>query len=151
MMFKRIGIWEVVIGGLFVIAMMLAIDPVYAATGSTQGGGSGLPMEIYTQRIIQALTGPVAYGFVLLMFMGAGIRWHRAGDFGDVGVGFLTLGIVGSLVVASAQFVSILYSGALIDDDTAPAVPCVLVLFAWSYALWIVKTKAAAVDQGRSK
>jgi len=113
-MFRRIGTWEVMIFVLFGIAMMLAIDPVYAATGSTQGGGSGLPWEMYVQKIVQSLTGPVAYGFVVLMFMGAGIRWYNDGDFGNTGLGFLKVGIIGALVVASAQFVSLLYSGAVI-------------------------------------
>jgi type IV secretory pathway VirB2 component (pilin) len=112
-MFRRIGWWEVTIFVLFMVCMMLAIDPVHAATGSTAGGGSGLPMEIYIQRIVQSFTGPVAYGFVVLMFMGAGIKWWQS-DFGAVGIGFLTLGCVGALVVAAAKFAEILYSGAVI-------------------------------------
>lgn len=112
-MIRRIGVWEVAIFSLFVLCMMLAIDPVYAATGSTQGVGSGLPWEQYAQRIVQSLTGPVAFAFVVLMFMGAGIKWWQ-NDFGAVGIGFLTMGCIGAMVVAAAQFVSMLYSGAVI-------------------------------------
>lgn len=112
-MFRRISVWDVAIFALFMVCMMLAVDPVHAATGATQGGGSGLPMEIYVQKIVQSFTGPIAYGFVVLMFMGAGIKWWQS-DFGAVGIGFLTMGCIGAIVVAASQFVSILYSGAVI-------------------------------------
>lgn len=112
-MLRKISMWEIGIFVLFLACMMLAIDPVYAATGSSQGGGSGLPWEIYAQKIVQSFTGPVAYAFVVIMFLGAGIKWWQS-DFGAVGIGFLTMGIIGAMVVAAAQFVSLLYSGAVV-------------------------------------
>lgn len=112
-MFRKINVLELGIVVLFLLCMMLAIDPVYAATGSTQGAGSGLPWEIYAQKIVQSFTGPIAYAFVVLMFLGAGIKWWQS-DFGSVGIGFLTMGVIGAMVVAAAQFVGLLYSGAVI-------------------------------------
>lgn len=113
-MLRRIGVQEVIILALFIIMMILATDPVFAATGSTPGGGTGLPWEQWITRIVQSLTGPVAYGFVVTAFLISGIKWYQGGDFGTVGFGFLTAGIIGAVVVAAAQFVSILYAGAVI-------------------------------------
>lgn len=102
------------IAALVLVCMMLAVDPVFASVGASSGGGSGLPIEQHIARFLQSISGPIANGFAILMFMCAAIRWYTAPEFGNWGVGFLSLGVLASIVVAAGQLVNMAYSGAVI-------------------------------------
>lgn len=113
-MFRRVGFLEIAILGIFLVAMSLATDPVFASTGASSGGGSGLPIEMHVQKFLQSVSGPIANGFAIMMFICAAIRWHASHEFGAWGIGFLSAGILVSIVVAAGQLVSMMYSGAVI-------------------------------------
>lgn len=110
----KIGLQEAVILGVFLFAMILAVDPVFASSGSTGSGGSGLPWETGLMSFRNSITGPVAFTILLVSLVGIGATLAFGGEINNV----LRMGILfilaGAFVASGAQIISILFSGAVV-------------------------------------
>lgn len=112
----RFDYQEVLVFMLFLVALLLA-DPVLASSGSTGAGGSGLPWETGLQSFRNSITGPVAFTVLLVSLVGIGATLAFGGEINNV----LRMGILfilaGAFVASGAQIISILFSGAVIEDE----------------------------------
>lgn len=104
---------------IFILAMALAMAsaPVFASSGSTGAGGTGLPWETGLQSFRSSITGPVAFTVLLVSLVGIGATLAFGGEINNV----LRMGILfilaGAFVASGAQIISILFSGAVIEDE----------------------------------
>lgn len=104
------GIREVIFL-LFVVAIVLTVEPVHAAA---MGGGEGLPWESWLQRIQRSITGPVAFSIMLLAVASAGFMMAFGGQINEFIRVVIYIVLLGAFILGSAQFISIVFSGAVI-------------------------------------
>jgi len=86
------------------------------AAPANASGGSGLPWDAPIQRITDAVSGPVAFGFAFMGLVALGVRWIYGGDLGPVAKGLMTLVIGVAILAGAASFLSVLFglSGAAV-------------------------------------
>ncbi len=94
-----------------VIVALLITDTVHAAS---MGGGEGLPWESWLQRIQRSITGPVAFSIMLLSVASAGFMMAFGGQINEFIRVVIYIVLLGAFILGSAQFISIVFSGAVI-------------------------------------
>lgn len=95
-------------------AVLIAGVIALIAAPAGASGGSGLPWDTPIQRITEAVSGPVAFGFAFMGLVALGVRWIYGGDLGPVAKGLMTLVIGVAILAGAASFLSTLFglSGA---------------------------------------
>lgn len=111
-MATRIGLWEVMMFSVFVVAMFLAVDPVYAS--SAGAGGAGLPWENGLQMMQRSVSGPVAFTILLASAVGIGATWIFGGDINHFLKGAIYFVLAGAFIGSSTQLISMFFPGAVI-------------------------------------
>lgn len=89
---------------------------VVAAGGQAlASGGSGLPWDAPIQKLVDGVSGPVAFGFAFMGLIALGVRWIYGGDLGPAAKMLMTLVIGVSILAFAAGFLAQLFglSGAV--------------------------------------
>lgn len=78
-------------------------------------GGSGLPWDQPIQKLVDGVSGPVAFGFAFMGLIALGVRWIYGGDLGPAAKMLMTLVIGVSILAFAAGFLAQLFglSGAV--------------------------------------
>lgn len=78
-------------------------------------GGSGLPWDAPIQKLVDGVSGPVAFGFAFMGLIALGVRWIYGGDLGPAAKMLMTLVIGVSILAFAAGFLAQLFglSGAV--------------------------------------
>lgn len=94
--------------------LLLSAVFALASLPARASGGSGLPWDTPIQRITDAVSGPVAFGFAFMGLVALGVRWIYGGDLGPVAKGLMTLVIGVAILAGAASFLTVLFglSGA---------------------------------------
>ena len=89
--------------------VMLATGPAVASSGS------GLPWDAPIQKLVQGVSGPVAFGFAFMGLIAVGVRWVFGGDLGPVAKNLMTLVIGVAILSGAAGFLAAMFglSGAV--------------------------------------
>lgn len=100
------------LGLLALAAMALALPGIVEASSS----GGGLPWEGPLQRVVDSITGPVAFGVSVLAVVGCGIGLAMGGDMNEFLRRFMMLTIVVAVIVFAVNIMSSVFGvGAVID------------------------------------
>ena len=99
--------------GLLALAAAAVILPG-AVEASSSGGG--LPWEGPLQRVVDSITGPVAFGISVLAVVGCGVGLAMGGDMNEFLRRFMMLTIVVAVIVFAVNIMSSVFGvGAVID------------------------------------
>ncbi|MCF5043272.1 conjugal transfer protein TrbC [Pseudomonas sp. PA-7-1E] len=99
-----------------VIALLFGAEPVHAAN-ATEGGGSGLPWEGPIAKLVQSISGPVAFGIALLGIIACGATLIWGGEISE----FTRRIIYVILVVCIIVFAKNLLTGTMFSGAVIPA------------------------------
>ena len=99
-----------------VVALLLGAEPVYAANAS-EGGGAGLPWENPIAKLVQSISGPVAFGIALLGIIACGATLIWGGEISE----FTRRIIYVILVVCIIVFAKNLLTGTMFAGAVIPA------------------------------
>lgn len=106
-----------VIVGLVVLSFFLFSDAAMATTASP-GGGGGYQWETAIQNLTRSITGPVAFGFLILGLVVLGVKLTIGGEFGDIARGVMNFVIAGSFIAFAAPLIQgQMFSGAVVPDN----------------------------------
>ncbi|MBD1202666.1 MAG: TrbC/VirB2 family protein [Rhodobacteraceae bacterium] len=95
---------------------LIAASSVIATAGpALASGGSGLPWDQPIQKLVDGVSGPVAFGFAFMGLIALGVRWIYGGDLGPAAKMLMTLVIGVSILAFAAGFLAQLFglSGAV--------------------------------------
>ena len=98
------------------LSAWLAASLAVAASGpALASGGSGLPWDAPIQKLVDGVSGPVAFGFAFMGLIALGVRWIYGGDLGPAAKMLMTLVIGVSILAFAAGFLAQLFglSGAV--------------------------------------
>lgn len=105
--------------GLLALAAAVAILPGVVEASSS---GGGLPWEGPLQRVVDSITGPVAFGISVLAVVGCGVGLALGGDMNEFLRRFMMLTIVVAVIVFAVNIMSSVFGvGAVIDLPTIQA------------------------------
>ena len=78
-------------------------------------GGSGLPWDQPIQKLVNGVSGPVAFGFAFMGLIALGVRWIYGGDLGPAAKMLMTLVIGVAILAGASGFLATLFglSGAV--------------------------------------
>lgn len=95
--------------------LIAAASLVAAAGPALASGGSGLPWDQPIQKLVDGVSGPVAFGFAFMGLIALGVRWIYGGDLGPAAKMLMTLVIGVSILAFAAGFLAQLFglSGAV--------------------------------------
>ncbi|MBM0557839.1 TrbC/VirB2 family protein [Escherichia coli] len=99
-----------------VIALLFGAEPAHAAN-ATEGGGSGLPWEVPIAKLVQSISGPVAFGIALLGIIACGATLIWGGEISE----FTRRIIYVILVVCIIVFAKNLLTGTMFSGAVIPA------------------------------
>ncbi len=100
---------------VLMVGFALVADPALAST--TPGGGGGLPWERGIMVVSNSISGPVAYGALLLGLVAGTIALIFGGEMQDFVRRVLYFVMVGALLVGATGIIPQLFTGAVIPDD----------------------------------
>lgn len=101
-----------VLGMMAVAALALALPGLVEASSS----GGGLPWEGPLQKVVDSITGPVAFGISVLAVVGCGVGLAMGGDMNEFLRRFMMLTIVVAVIVFAVNIMSSVFGvGAVID------------------------------------
>lgn len=107
-----------VLGLMAALALGLALPSLAEASSS----GGGLPWEGPLQKVVDSITGPVAFGISVLAVVGCGVGLAMGGDMNEFLRRFMMLTIVVAVIVFAVNIMSSVFGvGAVIDLPTAQA------------------------------
>lgn len=108
--------WAPALGLLALAALVL--PGVVEASSS----GGGLPWEGPLQRVVDSITGPVAFAVSVLAVVGCGVGLAMGGDMNEFLRRFMILTIVVAVIVFAVNIMSSVFGvGAVIDLPTTSA------------------------------
>ncbi|EHL84366.1 TPA: TrbC/VirB2 family protein [Klebsiella variicola] len=99
-----------------VVALLFGAEPAHAANAS-EGGGSGLPWEGPIAKLVQSISGPVAFGIALLGIIACGATLIWGGEISE----FTRRIIYVILVVCIIVFAKNLLTGTMFSGAVIPA------------------------------
>ncbi len=100
----------------FVVALLFGAEPAHAAN-ATEGGGAGLPWEGPIAKLVQSISGPVAFGIALLGIIACGATLIWGGEISE----FTRRIIYVILVVCIIVFAKNLLTGTMFSGAVIPA------------------------------
>lgn len=98
------------------VALLFGAEPAHAAN-ATEGGGAGLPWENPIQKLVQSISGPVAFGIALLGIIACGATLIWGGEISE----FTRRIIYVILVVCLIVFAKNLLTGTMFSGAVVPA------------------------------
>jgi type IV secretion system protein VirB2 len=101
---------------LLFVSFALLTDAAFASSGATGTGGSGLPWEKGLMSLRNSITGPVAFTVLLISLVGIGATLAFGSEINHVLRAGILFVLAGAFVASGAQIISILFSGAVIED-----------------------------------
>lgn len=105
------------LGCAMAFCFLIGINPAHAADGASGGGGGGLPWEGPIDRIVQSISGPVAFGVSMLGIIGCGFTLIWGGEVSEFLRRLMYLVLVVCLIVFARNLLTgTLFSGAMVPD-----------------------------------
>ena len=98
-----------------VVALLFGAEPAHAAN-ATEGGGAGLPWESPIAKLVQSISGPVAFGISLLGLIACGCTLIWGGEISE----FTRRIIYVILVVCIIIFAKSLLTGSMFMGAVVP-------------------------------
>ncbi|HGA7692136.1 TPA: TrbC/VirB2 family protein [Salmonella enterica subsp. enterica serovar Virchow] len=98
------------------VALLFGAEPAHAAN-ATEGGGANLPWEGPIKKLVQSISGPVAFGIALLGIIACGATLIWGGEISE----FTRRIIYVILVVCIIVFAKNLLTGTMFSGAVIPA------------------------------
>lgn len=106
--------------GLMAVAALVVAAPGLVEASSS---GGGLPWEGPLKKVVDSITGPVAFGISALSVVGCGVGLAMGGDMNEFLRRCMMLTLAVALIVFAVNFLSsVMGVGAVIDLPTAAQV-----------------------------
>ena len=106
-----------VLAGYVLVVFILFAGQAWASTAGP-GGGTGVQWEQPMQMLVRSLSGPIAYGFLVIGLVVLGFKLVMGGDFGDIARGVMNFVIAGSFIAFATGIIGgVMFSGALVPVD----------------------------------
>lgn len=101
----------------FLLITLALFADVALASNATPGGGTGMQWEQPIQTIVRSISGPVAYGFLVLGLISIGARLVWGGEMSEFLRSAVYFVMVGSLIAFAVGIIGgVMFAGAELPD-----------------------------------